>query len=75
MFSLRGPQAIIWRQLYRQFGKDPARAKDRVTVRNFQRKSLRELKKIEMAWPELNYSTEPGVLVLLPTRPQIESRG
>ena len=62
---------LTWRQVYRQFGVDPARASDRVTVRNFQRKVLRELKKIKLAWPELNYSTAPGVLILLPSVPTI----
>ena len=70
-FPLRAPQRITWRQVYRQFGVDPARASDRVTVRNFQRKVLRELKKIKLAWPELNYSTAPGVLILLPSVPTI----
>ena len=70
-FPLRAPQRLSWRSLYRQFGVDPARASDRVTVRNFQRKVLRELKKIKMAWPELNYSTAPGVLILHPSIPTI----
>ena len=52
-FPLRAPQRITWRQVYRQFGVDPARASDRVTVRNFQREVLRELKKIKLAWPDL----------------------
>ena len=47
---------LSWRQMYRQFGAHPANASDRVTVRNFQREALRELKKIKIAWPELNYS-------------------
>ena len=47
------------------------KASDRVTVRNFQRKVIRELKKIKLAWPELNYSTAPGVLILHPSTPAI----
>ena len=70
-FPLRAPQRITWRQVYRQFGVDPDKAKDRVTVRNFQRKVIRELKKIKLAWPDLNYSTAPGVLILLPSTPAI----
>ena len=70
-FPLRAPQRITWRQVYRQFGVDPARASDRVTVRNFQRKVLRELKKIKIAWLGLNYSTAPGVLILHPSTPTI----
>ena len=70
-FPLRAPLRISWRQVYRQFGVDPARASDRVTVRNFQRKVLRELKKIKLAWPGLNYSTAPGILILHPSTPTI----
>ena len=57
--------------MYRQFGLHPDKASDRVTVRNFQRKVLSELKKIKLAWPELNYSTAPGVLILHPSTPAI----
>ena len=70
-FPLRASQRITWRQVYRQFGVDPARASDRVTVRNFQREVLRELKKIKLAWPGLNYTTAPGVLILHPSIPAI----
>ena len=70
-FVLHRPQRITWKQVYRQFGVDPARAVDRVTVRNFQREVIRELKKIKLAWPELNYSTAPGLLILHPSTPAI----
>ena len=39
---------------------DPAKSSDKVTVQNFRRKVLRELKKIKIAWPELNYRIERG---------------
>ena len=70
-FPLRAPLRISWRQVYRQFGVDPARASDRVTVRNFQRKVLREIKKIKTAWPKLHCSTAPGILILHPSTPTI----
>ena len=70
-FALRAPLRLSWRQVYLQFGAHPANASDRVTVRNFQREALRELKKIQMAWPELNYSMAPGVLILWPSTPTI----
>ena len=41
-------------------------------VQNFRRRVLRELKKIKLAWPKLNYSTAPGVLILLPSIPAID---
>ena len=37
-FTLRATLRLTWRQVYRQFGVDPDRSSDRVTVRNFQRK-------------------------------------
>ena len=61
-FALRAPQRLTWRQVYRQFGADPARAKDHRTVQKFRIKVLRELKKIKLAWPKLNYTTAKGVL-------------
>ena len=71
IFALRAPLQLSWRQVYRQFGAHPAKASDRVTVRNFQRKVLRELKKINLAWPGLNYTTAHGLLILHPSTPSI----
>ena len=70
-FPLRAPQWITWRQIYRQFGADPDKVRDKYTVRNFRTKVLRELKKIKLAWPKLNYTTAPGVLILHPSKPAI----
>ena len=64
-FALQSPLRLSWRQLYRQFGAHPDKAKDKFTVRDFRRKALRELGKIKTAWPDLNYTTARGVLVLL----------
>ena len=69
--SLKRQQRISWRQVYRQFGADPAKASDKRTVLNFRSKVLREFKKIKAAWPDLNYATAPGVLILLPSTPVI----
>ena len=70
-FTLKRPLALTWRLLYGQFGAHPDKASDKRTVLNFRSKVLRELKKIKMAWPELNYSTPPGVLILHPSTPAI----
>ena len=70
-FPLRAPLRLSWPTLYRQFGVDPSRASDRVTVDNFRKDCLRELKKVKIAWPELNYATAKGVLILLPSTPAI----
>ena len=70
-FALTRPVRITWRQLYRQFGVDPAKAADRNIVNDFRTKCLRELKKIKLAWPDLHYSTAKGVLILYPSKPAI----
>ena len=70
-FTLNRPLRLSWRQLYRQFGMDPAKAGDKRTVDYFRTDCLRELKKIKAAWPSLNYATVQGVLVLLPSKPVI----
>ena len=57
--------------MYRQFGSDPAKASDKFTVRDFRLKVLRELKKIKLAWTDLNYTTARGVLILYPSSPHI----
>ena len=71
IFTLQSPLRLSWRQLYHQFGADTVKANDKRAVQNFRRKVLRELGKIRTAWPDLNYSTAKGVLVLLPSKPAI----
>ena len=70
-FSLTRPVRITWRQLYRQFGTNPANASNKFIVRNFRQNVLRELKKIKLAWPGLNYAPAKGVLIILPSAPSI----
>ena len=71
-FPLRAPQRITWRQIYRQFGVDPAKASDHRTVQDFRKDCLRELKKIKLAWPgaELHHSSGgPDPASLAPCHP------
>ena len=70
-FTLRAPLRLTWKQVYRQFGAHPAKASNNQTVQDFRYKLLRELKKIKLAWPELNYATARGVLILYPSTPVI----
>ena len=70
-FMLKRPLRLSWLRLYRQFGVDPGKAGDNRTVDNFRSDCLRELKKIKVAWPELNYAAAKGVLVLLPSKPAV----
>ena len=71
IFALTTPQRLTWKQVYRQFGAHPDKASDRFTVHAFRYKVLRELKKIKLAWPGLNYATPPGLLILHPSVPHI----
>ena len=70
-FALKRPLSLSWRQLYRQFGADPDKASDKRTVDALRMDCLRELKKIKAAWPDLNYATAKGVLILSPSTPAI----
>ena len=70
-FGLTRPLRLTWPLLYRQFGADPANARDKNTVNNFRKDCLRELKKIKKAWPDLHYQTVKGALVLSPSPPAI----
>ena len=71
IFTLKRPLGLSWARLYGQFGGTPANAGDNRTVDYFRTDCLRELKKIKMAWPVLNYVTAKGVLILLPSKPAI----
>ena len=70
-FTLQCPLRLSWPRLYRQFGIDPAKAGDNRTVQDFRKDCLRELIKIKAAWPDLNYATAKGVLILSPSTPSI----
>ncbi len=70
-FNLKKPVTLRWRDLYRQFGVNPANASDRNTVNDFRTKCLRELKKIKEAWPNLNYGLARGALIVAPSAPPI----
>ena len=70
-FSLTQLLALTWQQVYAQHGPFPEKASDTLTVKDFRRMNLRELKKIQLAWPELHDTTERGRLILHPTPAQI----
>ena len=70
-FALRAPLRLTWQHLYHQFDADPSKAGNHDTVQYFRRKVLRELKKIKLSWPGLNYATAQGVLILHPSTPAI----
>ena len=74
-FSLKRPLRLTWWQVYRQFGPNPNSTATHDAVQNFRRRILRELKKIKLAWPDLNYATAPGLLILHPSTPAIAPAG
>ena len=53
------------------FGADPAKVGARRTVDKFRTKCLRELEKIQRAWPDLHDQTVTGGLVVSPSPPRI----
>ena len=65
-FALDRHLKLSWRQLYRQFGADPDHAADKLIVNAFRTDCLREMKKIHLAWPALNYATPRGALEIRP---------
>ena len=73
-FTLRRPLRLSWARLYRQFGVAPAKVGDKRAVDAFRTDSLRELKKIQTAWPELNYARAHGVLILWPSKSAVLPR-
>ena len=70
-FTLKRPLRLSWARLYGQFGGTPANAGDNRTVDYFRTDCLRELKKIKMAWPDLNCAAAQAVLILSPSKPAI----
>ena len=67
-FGLDRPLRISWKRLYEQFALNPARATtDKNAVNDFRAKAIRELIKIKIAWPGLDYATPRGSLELLPS--------
>ena len=70
-FTLTRPLRLSWKHIYRQFGVDPDKSDNRRTVDDFRKDCLRELKKIKAAWPDLNYATAKGVLILSPSTPSV----
>ena len=74
-FNLKRPLRLTWPLLYRQFGADPARAGDTNTVQNFRKDCLRELEKIQRAWPDLHYRTVTGALDIAPSQLRLVDAG
>lgn len=65
------PERLTWHIVYRQFGSDPARWGDKRTVDAFRTDVLRELNKLKLCWPALDYATPKGFLEVRPCSPSI----
>lgn len=61
-------EAIAWSQLEQQFGADYSETKE------FARYARQQLKRIAAIWPDLNYRTPRGRIVLLPSKPHVPYR-
>ena len=70
-FTLKRPLRLSWIRLYRQFGVKPVESVDKRTADDFRKDCLRELKKIQIAWPELNYAMAHGALIIQPSKPAV----
>ena len=70
-FTLKRLLRLSWARIYGQFGGIPANVGDNRTVDYFRTDCLRELKKIKIAWPDLNYAAAQGALILLPSKTAI----
>lgn len=67
-------QRLSWHLLYAQFGKDPAAANDKVTVQAFRKDVLRELRKLKLSWPTLDYKVPKGFLEIRGCMPSVPPR-
>lgn len=65
---MRRETVISWKSLEAQLGTDYAETKA------FTRKVKRELRKIKLVWPELEYQTPRGRLVLKPCAPHVRPK-
>lgn len=64
-------QKLSWYQVYAQFGKDPSKAGDKDVVNDFRKDALRELRKLKLCWPNLDFKTPKGFLEIRGCMPSI----
>lgn len=65
------PERLTWEQLYRQFGADPQKAGNKFALRDFRADVLRELAKLRLCWPTLDFATPKGCLEIRGCAPSI----
>jgi hypothetical protein len=67
-------ERLPWERLYVQFGADPAKVTDKYVIRDFRKDILRELRKLKLCWPTLDYATPTGCLEIRPCAPSISPK-
>ena len=67
-------ERLSWERLYRQFGADTEKAKDKYVIRDFRKDVLREIKKLKICWPSLDVATLKGCLEIRPCPPSINPK-
>ena len=67
-------QRLTWHQLYTQFGKDPGKANDKDVVNDFRKDAMRELRKLKLCWPSLDFGTPKGSLEVRGCMPSVPPR-
>jgi hypothetical protein len=68
------PERLSWPRLYAQFGAHPERADDKRAVQNFRGDVLRELAKLRLCWPVLDFRTPTGCLEIRGCPPSINPK-
>lgn len=64
-------ERLSWHLLYQQFGSDPSKANDKRTVDYFRADALRELDKLKVCWPGLNFGRPKGYLEIRASSPSV----
>lgn len=68
------PERLPWELLYIQFGAEPSLVNDKDSVQNFRKDMIRELRKLKLCWPALDFATPQGCLELRPCPPSISPK-
>lgn len=74
------PEVLTWERLYHQFTGDPEKAAsiggvtDRLTVNDFRKDVLRELRKLKLCWPTLDFALPKGCLEVRACPPSISPK-
>ena len=70
-FTLKSPQRLTWRQLYRQFGTDPAKASDKFIVEQLPPKCSTGVEEDQAGLAGVELRDGQGRLILHPSTPAI----